>query len=549
MIRLFGLEDAEEYDWTLGSGRYIVGRSPECDLVIRDATISRQHALIDVAEEGEVHLTDLGSLNGTRVMGERISGTTQLEFDDLVSFGEVEFQVAPAERQSTSAETVSFAEMSHDLDRITRLPIRDALRPESARIAYDPKVFGILSELAKIRIVPDSHGQVFDRALELLQEIIPAERLAILLTGQGDQEFHLAASRLSKAASSGSFTISRTIVRELRTQKNAILISDTQFDPRFSEVTSIVGSGIRSALAVPLFDEERILGVLYADTMSPFRHFTEELLRITAIFGSVLAAKISNHDLIKDRQAKERLEAELAVASQIQCGLLPRRLSGDVGGYRFNAFQSQCRMVGGDLFDVAELSDERTLFLLADVSGKGMGAALLASNVLAAFRILYRSEGFTLPDVTGQVSRQLLQFSRAQDFATLFICELCPRTHELRYVNAGHNPPMMVRRDGRLEYLEPSGIPIGALDVCDWKEEVVEFEVGDFLFMFTDGIPDATNTDEQLYGSDRLKKLVLTCRGRCPDEFTQSIMLEIKQFMGEIPQSDDITIMVVRRER
>jgi serine phosphatase RsbU (regulator of sigma subunit)/pSer/pThr/pTyr-binding forkhead associated (FHA) protein len=549
LIRLFGLKDAERYDWTLKEGRYTIGRSPECNLVIDDYTISRYHALIEIVDQRKINLTDLGSLNGTRVMDQIITGTTRLEPNDMVSFGEVEFQVATVGKEKTSVGSVSVSEIDHDLENATLLPIKDALRLDSAGIAYNPKVFGVLSELGKVRILPDPGAEVFGKALELLQEIIPAERVAILLTGQGEQEFHLAASRLSRGESSGSFTISRTIVRELLTQRNAILISDPQFDPRFSDVTSIVGSGIRSAMAVPLFDEDKILGILYADTTNPFHHYTEDFLRITAIFGSVLAAKISNHNLLKDRQAKERLEAELSVASQIQCGLLPRKLSKDIEGYRYNAFQTQCRMVGGDLYDVAELASGRILFLVADVSGKGMGAALLMSNVLAAFRILYRAEDFSLLDVTRRVSRQLLQFSRAQDFATMFICELCTKTHRLRYVNAGHNPPMMVRGDGRVDYLESSGIPIGAFDICDWKEETLEFAAGDFLFAFTDGIPEATSADDQLYGQERLKELVLSCRGQCPEELTQSIMLELRQFTGRAPQSDDITMMTLRRKR
>jgi sigma-B regulation protein RsbU (phosphoserine phosphatase) len=177
-----------------------------------------------------------------------------------------------------------------------------------------------------------------------------------------------------------------------------------------------------------------------------------------------------------------------------------------------------------------------------------MGAALLMSNVLAAFRILYGEEDIDLLEITSRVSKQLVHSSRPEDFATLFICNLCPKTHTLRYINAGHNPPMMVRSDGRVEYLQPSGIPIGAFDIFDWKEETLELRAGDFLFMFTDGITEATNTEGEMYEDERLKRHLLNSRKQSPEELTESVLDEINDFMGGAPQSDDITMLILRRD-
>jgi sigma-B regulation protein RsbU (phosphoserine phosphatase) len=186
---------------------------------------------------------------------------------------------------------------------------------------------------------------------------------------------------------------------------------------------------------------------------------------------------------------------------------------------------------------------------LADVSGKGMGAALLMSNVLAAFRILYSAPDFDLFDVTCRVSKQLLRVSRPEDFATLFICQLCPESHTLRYINAGHNPPLMVRDNGEVEHLQPSGIPIGAFDISGWKEETLEFGVGDFLFMFTDGVSEATNRDGEMFEDDRLKEFLLKSQSQSPEELTESVLNEINAFMGGALPSDDVTMIVLRRDR
>jgi serine phosphatase RsbU (regulator of sigma subunit) len=548
MIRLFSLEGNRLYHWTLKEGKYIIGRSSGCDLVINDSTVSRRHAEIEVVDEQNINLTDLESHNGSTVNGYAISDTVKLQSNDIISFGRVEFRITPHAAEETRAKSFNLADSEEDLANATLLPIKEALQPLPGRAIDNPQVFRALSEMGRMLILPGSGEEMFDKALELLQGAIPTERVALLLAEPGGEELSLAASRVSGRQPLGSFTISRTIVRELLSQKNAILISDPRADSRFAQQQSIVRSGIKSAMAVPLFDQEQVLGILYADTTNPLHRYTEDFLRITATFGNILAAKINNQNLLKERQAKEVLEAELKVASQIQNQLLPPRLL-EIEGYNLSAFQAQCKAVGGDLYDVAQLNNGCVLLLLADVSGKGMGAALLMSNVLAAFRILYCARDFDLLEVTSRVSEELLRVSRSEDFATLFVCELCPKTHTLTYINAGHNPPMMVRSDGSVEHLDASGIPIGAFDISNWEAETLEFGRGDFLFMFTDGVSEATNIKGQMYEDDRLESFLLNSRSQSPDELTESVLDEINNFMGGAPQSDDITMMILRRDR
>jgi sigma-B regulation protein RsbU (phosphoserine phosphatase) len=548
MFRLFSLEGKKLYDWTLTEGKYTLGRSSQCELVVDDSTVSRRHAQIEITGDNMVELTDLGSHNGTTVNGYAISGSTEVKADDIISFGRVQFRIVPSEGQKTAASSFNVGDSEQDLANATLLPIKDMLGPLPAEVIDNPRVFQAISEMGRMLILPGSDEEMFGRALELLQDAIPTERVAILLSRPDGDGLYLAASRASGRRSPGSFTISRTIVRELLNQRNAILISDPRADSRFARQQSIVGSGIRSAMAVPLFDQDQVLGILYADTGNPGHRYTEDFLRVAATFGNILAAKITNQNLLKERQAKEVLEAELKVASQIQNQLLPARLL-SIEGYSLSAFQAQCKAVGGDLYDVTQLSDGRVLMLLADVSGKGMGAALLMSNVLAAFRILYGVEHLSLVEMTSRVSGQLVRSSRPEDFATLFVCELCPKTHLLRYVNAGHNPPLMIRKDGKVEELQPSGIPIGAFDLSPWKENTLQFEVGDLLFIFTDGVSEATNLRGEMYEDQRLKRFLLNSRGQSPEELTESVLDEIRAFMGGAPQSDDITMLVLRRDR
>jgi sigma-B regulation protein RsbU (phosphoserine phosphatase) len=302
-------------------------------------------------------------------------------------------------------------------------------------------------------------------------------------------------------------------------------------------------------MAVPLYDDGKMFGVLYADTTNPNHYFTKDYLRITATFGNILAAKMVNYRLLKEKQAKEILESELSLASKIQEQLLPRELP-NIDSYDISAFQVQCQQVGGDLYDIIELDDGRILFIIADVSGKGIGAALLASNILASFRILYNTKDFSIMDAICRVSKKLLEFTLTGDYATLFIGTLNPNTNMLHYINAGcHNYPLVIKSNGEVEYFKASGIPIGAIDIINWKEETYEMNAGDLLIAFTDGIPEASNQNGEQFGDERLERFVITNREQPPEQLTNSIMNEVNEFIKDNPRSDDITMMILRREQ
>jgi sigma-B regulation protein RsbU (phosphoserine phosphatase) len=329
------------------------------------------------------------------------------------------------------------------------------------------------------------------------------------------------------------------------TNKNAILISDPKADPRFAEQKSIIMSELKSAVAVPLFDEGEVLGILYADTTSPLQSYTDEHLRVLATFGNIIASRLVNYELVDERQAKQVMEKELRRASSIQKELLVKVLP-QVDGYTVHAFQEQSRSVGGDLYDVCRLPDGQLLFLVADVSGKGLGAALLMSNILASFRILYESPRFDLATAVKRVSLQLFRNTDAEDFATLIIGQVDPASGDVRYINAGHNPPLLVRSDGSHEYLEPCGVMIGAFDFPGWEEKSVNLSEGELIFIFSDGVTEADAGHGQ-YGDKRTEELVLKERQNSPAEITSSLMNDINNFMGDAPRSDDITTLILKR--
>ncbi len=548
MLRLIGTDGVNYFAWDLVPGLYTLGRSPECQLFVPDKTVSRRHAQIEIAETGDRALvTDLQSHNGTVINGTRISTASVARAGDNLMFGHVEFRLSTEAGDKTTGSRPTATRLSAvEPEKSVFLSINEALKPLPSKVTDLPDFLPTLSEMARMLILPEPKEEMLHRSLALVSKVIPAERLAVLFASSDGNDVYTAATLLPNNKDLGTFTLSRTIVKEIFANKNAILIGDPADDPRFASQKSIIMSEIRSAMAVPLFDEGKVLGILYVDTTNPRHRYSNDYLRLLATFGNIIAARLTNYTLLLERQEKQLIERELQRASLIQRNLLAKEIPA-IAGYTVHAFQQQCLAVGGDLYDLATLHDGRVLFLVGDVSGKGMGAALLMSNILASFRILHHEPDFSLARAVKQMSLQLFRYSTSSDFATLFAGVVDPGTHQLTFVNAGHNPPLLVRRDGSVEPLEPSGTMIGAFDFSDWTEETRSLGPGDLLFIYSDGVPEAQGKDSQ-FGDDRMRGLIVAARACTLPEITTRLMSDIETFVADTPRSDDITMLLVKRE-
>ena len=545
-LKLVGTDGKRYYSWDLEPGRYVIGRKHECDFCVPDNTVSRNHAEIEVSRDGDrLTLSDLGSHNGTMLNGNRMDSRKQLRQGDQIMFGQTEFKIAPAEESAVTAIPTKTKLSDDDPQNSVFLSIDDALSPLPTKVTERPELLPTLFEMAKMLVLSEPQEEMLQRSLAMISKIIPAERFAVLFLSEDNNEVYTAASLLPGGKDPGAFTLSRTIVNEIISNKNAILICDPLQDQRFAQQQSIIMSEMKSAIAVPLFDEGKVLGILYADTSSPADQYDDDCLRVLATFGNIIASRILNYALLTERQEKHLLDAELNRASAIQKNLLVE-VPSEIPGYEICACLEQSRSVGGDLYDVKMMPDGRVVFMVADVSGKGLGAALLMSNILASFRILYESEGFDLIDAVGRISIQMHRYSASGDFATLFIGVTDPNSNLIRFVNAGHNPPVLVRSDGKMEHLDSSGTMIGAFDFCNWTEDSVEMSDGDLLFVFSDGVTEAEK-DEDQYGDDRMEQFIVKERRHPVRQIVDSLMGDIDKFMGEAPRSDDITMLIVKR--
>lgn len=547
MLKLTGTDGTRLYSFDLTPGRHEVGRTQERDIYIPDGTVSRRHATIEVTSSGEeIFVTDDGSHNGTLLNDVRIRERSRVREGDRIVFGSTEFHIRADDGSEVSKPRPSTTLANdQDIEKSVFLTINEALRPLPSKVTDLPELFPTLSEMARTLVANEPREVMLKRSLGLVNRVIPAERLAILMNDEESDEIYTATTLLPGGRDRGTFRLSKTIANEILTEKSAILIGNPRQDPRFAEQQSIIMSELTSAMAVPLFDEGKVLGILYVDTTNPVHQYNDDYLRLLATFGNIIASRLLNYTLIQERQEKRIYDAELRRASEIQKNLL-RTVNPEVPGYRVNAFQVPCRAVGGDLYDIAQLPDGRLALIVADVSGKGLGAALLMANILASFRILYNISEFSLTEVVSLVSEQLFNCSTAADFATLFVAVLDPEKNDLAYINAGHNPPLLVRADGQREYLHASGTMIGAFNINTWSEARTIMNKGDLLFVFTDGVTEAERDDEQ-YSEDRMEKAVCREAAKSPDDLVEALMADIESFLQDAPRTDDITMLAVKR--
>jgi sigma-B regulation protein RsbU (phosphoserine phosphatase) len=300
------------------------------------------------------------------------------------------------------------------------------------------------------------------------------------------------------------------------------------------------------AIAVP----GRRLGVLaVADKESRdgrVLDFTPADARLHSLFANQAAAAIETTRLHREALEKERIERELELAAAIQRQLLPRELP-RVAGVELAGSTLPTRQVGGDYFDWFPLSRGRLGFVVADVAGKGIPAALLVSTVHAAIHLQIDAAD-TIVDLVSRIDRHLQRFSAAHKFLTLFFGIYEPEGGVLRYVSAGHNPAFVARANRQVELLGATGVPVGLVLKASWREEIAVLGRGDLLCVYTDGFTEATNADDEEFGLARMEKALVSRLSQPVREISDALYGEVAAFAGGVPQYDDQTLLIVRRE-
>ncbi len=528
----------------LFDGVHEIGRASSCDIRLDEPSVSRKHARLQI-RGGAARVEDLGSSNGTRLNGVDLTGTSDLRHGDRLDLGNITMQVdgGPMSTDLYLEQTNIREGLSVSFDEAKRTHVDD--RNKKAFL------FRILADAGQLLTRNLEPAEIFDPLLELVEKALQPERAFLLLKdinedGEESDEMPSIVASNVRTGGPGGMILSQTLVRRVLEQRTAFLTEDASQDQRLLGGDSIVGSGTRSAMAAPLFDNERVIGLLYADTTNPSVHYDRDELKAFVLLANVVAVAITHARFHALEEERRRMRMELGAARRIMSRLLPRELP-DVPGVSVCAHLDACEEVAGDLYDVKLLPDGKLLLVVGDVSGKGLPAALIVAGLLPAIRIVVE-ECRELDRVAARVNDQLFLSTDAVRFATLFIGVLDPATGHFEYVNAGHNPPLLLNTAGELEALPSAGPPVGMVPDIEYPVNEVNLDPGSRIIFYSDGLTEAMNEAEDMYGDDRLNDLLRDCPRCDVDALKKTVLEDVATFTGGAPQSDDLTLLLVQRK-
>jgi serine phosphatase RsbU (regulator of sigma subunit) len=524
--------------WPLDAPSVKVGRSSQNGIQIADATVSKEHA--EIFRNGpDLMIRDLGSRNGTRVNGIECGEPTPIRDGDTLEIGKVVGRIGT---DFGDARTV--LRSPEDISSSLRIRARDILARPLRATSDMSRIVHLLAEAGRVLVLPRPLHETCAEILGFVERAIQASRIVILLQQPGESELVQIASRARGGRPNEPLAISRSILEAVMNEVSSVVISDTSLDDRFKQQQSIIAQSIHSALAVPLFDNENVLGVLYADSRDFSITYGEEQLEILTLLANMAAVKITNARLLEQDHERKRMEHDLRIATRIQRNLLPE--PPDLPGWEIDARIETCHEVGGDLYDFHTRPDGQLVFLIGDVTGKGMGAALLMSSAMSSLRTLYDQCSDPAELVT-RLNHVMHRTAEPGRFVTLFVGLLDPSSGRLRYVNAGHNPPLLIER-GVVRPLEAGGVPVAILAHAPYEAGEITLEPGALLAGFTDGIPEADRGGEMFEDERLVETLLASAAEPTLDAMGRRILGRVDEFLAGTRRTDDITLLLVRRD-
>ncbi len=526
----------------------VIGRASDADLALPDRFLSRRHARI--FREGDAYLIeDLGSRNGTQVNGTTIEEATRLVARDVVRLSASALTVVDAGGETAGPDQLSrqmgATVVRHAAELVARqsssetspLADADSLRQLVARLEVFNDVHRALAESVELE---DLLELILDRVCSLLR---PED--AVIFLRQRDGSLEQVAHR---GAPEGGLLSSETLARRVVEEGVAALVLDTQSDEHFASAKSIIASGVRSLVAAPLLASDgSSRGMIALGSRLNVRQFSEDDMELLASLAAIAAMRLRDIELTRESVERQRLQQELDLARRIQVALLPACLP-EVPGFSLHAGNLPSRGASGDYYEILTRRDGAELaMVIADVSGKGMAASLLTASLeaLAAEPI----ESDRMPaEICTTVGARLHRRTLPEKYATAIIATIDVGTGLLTCANAGHNPAILLRRDGSHELIRATGVPLGILPNASYRSSEHEMRPGDTLVLYTDGFTEAENAQDEEYGLDRLVAVCQASGALTVAELASAIEHDLDAFVEGRPYADDRTIVLVRRD-
>ena len=341
----------------------------------------------------------------------------------------------------------------------------------------------------------------------------------------------------------GPVLFKRSEIDQAAMDGDPVYIRDISKDPRMLYPAEMLKEGIRSNLVIGLKVRDRAIGALRIYTGEK-RYFHQSEIALAEAIANLSAIAIENAKLYEEALEKERLERELTLAAQIQSHLLPSACP-QMEGFEICAVNEPCRWVGGDFYDyLPDPYTSRLGIVIADVCGKSMAGALLMATARSAIRV-QAEHCTTAAEIVTRANMSLCRDTRPEEFVTLFFAKLDTRTKVLHCANAGHSLPLLYRGDEVIP-LEGGGMVCGVLPENTYHETDIQLESGDILLLYTDGMDEARNSAEELFGLERAGKVVTENRDKPARDIMQTLCNEVRRFVGDRERSDDLTLVLIK---
>jgi len=298
-------------------------------------------------------------------------------------------------------------------------------------------------------------------------------------------------------------------------------------------------------LVVPMISQGNVRGFLVVGPKMNKEEFSEDNVQFLEALASIAIASLESERLVKEEISRKLYESELQMALEIQNNLLPKEIP-VLDNFELMGVTHPSRHVGGDYFDYIRLNEEELLIAIADVSGKGMPASLIMANVQAALRIIAPLTD-SIKEIVLRINSLICENTSSDKFVTFFCSILNTRTGHLRYVNAGHNPPILLKGNETI-WLDRGGLIIGFLpEPMEYEEGSVDLSAGDVIAFYTDGVTEAMDINESYYGTEKLQELVATHKHDSAGDILESIIMSVRDYSSGTSQTDDITAIVLKR--
>jgi phosphoserine phosphatase RsbU/P len=521
--------------------RTTVGRAEDNDIFFADSLLSRHHAEFQ-QRDGACYLLDLDSANGSYVNDVRVLGEQVLHEGDTITVGGISLVFHESALPDGAGEGPDDGVVKDEVVLEMTLPTKKAI--DVTDLASEDRALGILCQATSALLVHHPLPDLFNKILEAILDAIPAERAAIMLLEGQPPVPTLKATRTRFGPD--IVKVSEGIAQRALADRVAFLLPDVFQDPGLRDRASLRTDPIRSVMCAPLWsssnkdDPGRVLGLVYLDSQSDVPSLSYRDLQLLTVLANLTATKIESARLLEENLHRQRLEEDMRLAAEIQGELLPREAPA-IAGYGVDGTTEPCRMVGGDYFDFEH--DGRHLHMaLADVSGKGIGAAMLMVALRATVRAHWRDG--SLPDATARINRTFHKTVPPDKYATFFLARLDLSTGSLTYVNAGQNRPLLIQPDGQWQSLDVGGTVLGAFAETSYQQGTVVLQPGACLIAFSDGISDSWSDADE---ADR--QLVAIARSR-RDGTAAALRADIFHAVDQangLKTNDDRTLLVVQR--